>query len=135
MYIELKCRSCGKAFHVDFTNNEYDVDKCPKCRSHLIIKMRLTAKRSQAQKHNVGTPCIHLQIKGDIPCLISGNGDISSECHDPEKQQKRSPQKAVSSAENRLSGSVFSNAFRLSRVIVSDHLPPQISLAGQRLTA
>ena len=98
-----------------------------------IIKMRLTAKRSQAQKHNVGTPCIHLQIKGDIPCLISGNGGISSECHDPEKQQKRSPQKAVSSAENRLSGSVFSNAFRLSRVIVSDHLPPQISLAGQRL--
>ena len=37
MYIELKCRSCGKAFHVDFTNNEYDVDKCPKCRSHLIF--------------------------------------------------------------------------------------------------
>ena len=49
--------------------------------------MRLTAKRSQALKHKVGTPCIHLQIKGDIPCLISGNGDISSECHDPEKQQ------------------------------------------------
>ena len=35
MYIELKCRSCGKAFRVDFTNNEYGVDKCPKCGSHL----------------------------------------------------------------------------------------------------
>ena len=68
-------------------------------------------------------------------CLASGKGDLTGKCHDPEKQQKRSPQKAVSSAENRLSGSVFSNAFRLSRVIVSDHLPPQISLAGQRLTA
>ena len=66
-------------------------------------------------------------------CLASGKGDLTGKCHDPEKQQKRSPQKAVSSAENRLSGSVFSNAFRLSRVIVSDHLPPQISLAGQRL--
>ena len=31
-----------------------------------IIKMRLTAKRSQAQKHNAGTTCIHLQVKGDI---------------------------------------------------------------------
>ena len=68
-------------------------------------------------------------------CLASGKGDLTGKCHDPEKQQKRSPQKAVSSAENRLSGSVFSNAFRLSRVIVSDHLPPQIPLAGQRLTA
>ena len=68
-------------------------------------------------------------------CLASGKGDLTGKCHDPEKQQKRSPQKAVSSAESRLSGSVFSNAFRLSRVIVSDHLPPQISLAGQRLTA
>ena len=68
-------------------------------------------------------------------CLASGKGDLTGKCHDPEKQQKRSPQKAVSSAENRLSGAVFSNAFRLSRVIVSDHLPPQISLAGQRLTA
>ena len=37
MYIELKCRSCGKDFRVDFTSNEYDVDKCPKCRSHLIF--------------------------------------------------------------------------------------------------
>ena len=55
--------------------------------------MRLTAKRSQAQKHNVGTPCIHLQIKGDIPCLISGNGDISSECHDPENSRIRAPKK------------------------------------------
>ncbi len=35
MYIELKCRSCGRAFRVDFTNNEYDVDKCPKCGSHF----------------------------------------------------------------------------------------------------
>ena len=35
MYIELKCRSCGKAFRVDFTSNEYDVDKCPKCGSYL----------------------------------------------------------------------------------------------------
>lgn len=68
-------------------------------------------------------------------CLASGKGDLTGKCHDPEKQQKRSPQKAVSSAKNRLSGSVFSNAFRLSRVIVSDHLPPQIPLAGQRLTA
>ena len=24
MYIELKCRSCGKDFRVDFTSNEYD---------------------------------------------------------------------------------------------------------------
>ena len=37
MYIELKCRSCGKAFRVDFTNNEYDVDKCPKCGSYLTF--------------------------------------------------------------------------------------------------
>lgn len=35
MYIELKCHSCGKAFRVDFTNNEYDADKCPKCGRHL----------------------------------------------------------------------------------------------------
>lgn len=35
MYIELKCRSCGKDFRVDFTSNEYDVDKCPKCGSYL----------------------------------------------------------------------------------------------------
>lgn len=35
MYIELKCRSCGKAFRVDFTSNEYDVDKCPECGSYL----------------------------------------------------------------------------------------------------
>lgn len=35
MYIELKCRSCGRAFRVDFTNDKYDVDKCPKCGSHL----------------------------------------------------------------------------------------------------
>lgn len=35
MYIELKCRSCGQAFRVDFTSNEYDVDKCPKCGSYL----------------------------------------------------------------------------------------------------
>ena len=38
-------------------------------------------------------------------CLASGKGDLTGKCHDPEKQQKRSPQKAVSSAENRLSGS------------------------------
>ena len=35
MYIELKCRSCGKDFRVDFTSNEYDVDNCPKCVSNL----------------------------------------------------------------------------------------------------
>ena len=35
MYIELKCRSCGKVFRVDFTTNEYDVDRCPKCGSYL----------------------------------------------------------------------------------------------------
>lgn len=46
MYIELKCRSCGKAFRVDFTSNEYDVDKCPKCGSYAqkgnIDKLELT---------------------------------------------------------------------------------------------
>lgn len=35
MYIELKCRSCGKAVRLDFTSNEYDADKCPKCGSDL----------------------------------------------------------------------------------------------------
>lgn len=37
-----------------------------------IIKMRLTAKRSQAQKHNAGTTCIYLQVKGaiDFFCLF-----------------------------------------------------------------
>lgn len=31
MYIEIKCRSCGKSFRVDFTSSEYNVDRCPKC--------------------------------------------------------------------------------------------------------
>ena len=31
MYIELKCNSCGKTFRIDFTNNEYNTTKCPKC--------------------------------------------------------------------------------------------------------
>ena len=31
MYIELKCNSCGKTFRIDFTNNEYNTKKCPKC--------------------------------------------------------------------------------------------------------
>lgn len=35
MYIEIKCRSCGKSFCVDFSSNEYDVDRCPKCGVHL----------------------------------------------------------------------------------------------------
>lgn len=34
--------------------------------------MRLTAKRSQAQKHNVGTPCIHLQIDLFTPAFRKG---------------------------------------------------------------
>lgn len=73
----------------DFLQNERAAgsDSRMNLNRKAIIKMRLTAKRSQAQKHNVGPPCIHLQIKGDIPCLISGNGGISNECHDPEKQQ------------------------------------------------
>lgn len=33
MYIELKCGSCGKSFRVDFTSEEYNIDKCPKCGS------------------------------------------------------------------------------------------------------
>ena len=39
------------------------------------------------------------------------------------------------STQNRPSRSVFRNAFRLSRVIVSHHLPSQIPLAGKGLTA
>ena len=35
MHIEMKCRSCSKSFRVDFTSNEYDVDRCPKCGDYL----------------------------------------------------------------------------------------------------
>lgn len=35
MYIEIVCRSCGKSLRVDFTNNEYNVDRCPKCGDYL----------------------------------------------------------------------------------------------------
>lgn len=35
MYIELKCCSCGKSFRVEFTSEEYNIDKCPKCESRF----------------------------------------------------------------------------------------------------
>ena len=31
MYIELTCNFCEKTFRINFTNNEYNTTKCPKC--------------------------------------------------------------------------------------------------------
>lgn len=37
MYIEIKCRSCGKSFRVDFTKDEFSIEKCPKCEAYISL--------------------------------------------------------------------------------------------------
>jgi len=35
MYIELTCRSCGHAFRVDCTKEDYSLSECPICKAHI----------------------------------------------------------------------------------------------------
>lgn len=54
MYIELKCKNCGKYFHIDFEEEEMTDNKCPNCGhyfksqhlSHLAEVFYITQKHT-----------------------------------------------------------------------------------------
>lgn len=82
MYIELKCRSCGKVFRVDFTNNEYDVGKCPKCGNHLsfsdVTRIRAITEpfyTNVSRIHSVSVCGIHTEEN-----CAAGSAVIAADC-------------------------------------------------------
>lgn len=37
MIVDLKCRSCGKIFHFDFSKKEFDTEQCPWCGKFISL--------------------------------------------------------------------------------------------------
>lgn len=54
MYIELKCRSCGKNFRVDFTSNEYDINNKDFVYDDLLPRHRSGGRTAPEHGRNCG---------------------------------------------------------------------------------